>query len=252
MVIPHILMHVCCWSGGEDSTATVILAHIHGEPLDEIIYTEVMFDKEKGVSGELPEHIYFVKHVAKPLFESWGYKVTVLQSDRDYLHCFHRIIEKPVKHMEHKGKQFGFPLVECGRCRCGIKRDCKIAPINRYMRTLGQKTIQYVGICANESARLASLDKEENKVSLLYKYGFTKAMTRQLCEDYGLRSPSYQYSNRGGCWFCPYAKEEEQRMVKACYPEAWDTFVSLEDVPNVANYKWSIFRRSLKEIDKML
>lgn len=39
-------MHVASWSGGKDSTASIILAHEHGEPLDLIVFSEVMFDKK--------------------------------------------------------------------------------------------------------------------------------------------------------------------------------------------------------------
>ena len=48
-------VYIASWSGGKDSTASIILAHEHGEPLDLIIFSEVMFDRE--TSGELPEHI---------------------------------------------------------------------------------------------------------------------------------------------------------------------------------------------------
>ena len=67
------------WSGGKDSTASIILAHENHEPLDEIIFCEVMFDIQHGISGENPHHIHFVKEVGKPIFESWGYKVTILR-----------------------------------------------------------------------------------------------------------------------------------------------------------------------------
>lgn len=38
-------MKVICWSGGKDSTATVILAHKNNIKIDYIIMSEVMFDK---------------------------------------------------------------------------------------------------------------------------------------------------------------------------------------------------------------
>ena len=41
---------ICSCSMGKDSLATVILALMHHEPLDEIVYCEVMFDKE--ISGD--------------------------------------------------------------------------------------------------------------------------------------------------------------------------------------------------------
>ena len=49
------MKYIASWSGGKDSTASIILAHENKEPLDLIIFSEVMFDKD--ISGELPEHI---------------------------------------------------------------------------------------------------------------------------------------------------------------------------------------------------
>ena len=66
------MKYIASCSGGKDSIATIILAHENKEPLDEIVFAEVMFDEE--TSGELPEHIDFIKNRAFPLFERWGYK----------------------------------------------------------------------------------------------------------------------------------------------------------------------------------
>lgn len=71
-------MHVASCSFGKDSIATVILAHENNEPLNEIIYSEVMFDK--NISAELPEHRDFIYNVAIPNFERMGYKVNVLRA----------------------------------------------------------------------------------------------------------------------------------------------------------------------------
>lgn len=53
------MKYIASWSGGKDSTTSIILAHEHNEPLDLIIFSEVMFDK--NISGELPKHIDFIK-----------------------------------------------------------------------------------------------------------------------------------------------------------------------------------------------
>lgn len=53
------MQYIASWSGGKDSTASIILAHENNEPLDFIIFSEVMFDK--NISGELPEHIELSK-----------------------------------------------------------------------------------------------------------------------------------------------------------------------------------------------
>ena len=236
------------WSGGKDSTASIILAHEHNEPLDTIVFCEVMYDLKNNISGENPQHIEFIREKAKPLFESWGYKVDILRADRDYLDFFHRIIEKPRKHMDHKGKKFGFPVFGL----CGVKRDLKLKPIKEYYKGIPGDVIQYVGICADEKRRLLSLHSQTGRISLLDKYGFTEQMAREKCEEYGLLSPCYQFSNRGGCWFCPNAKLAEHREIKKLYPDVWNQFVSLENEDNVANYKYNVYGKTLHEIDEEL
>lgn len=236
------------WSGGKDSTASVILAHEHNEPLDTIVFCEVMYDLSNNISGENPEHIKFIKQTAKPLFENWGYKVEILRSDRDYLDFFYRIIKFPRKHMDHKGKKFGFPVIG----RCGVKRDLKLKPISDFYKGIADDLVQYVGICADETRRLNALHKQPGRISLLEKYGITEDMAKAKCEEYGLLSPSYKYSKRGGCWFCPNAKIDEHRVIKQLYPDAWNQFVLLENEDNVANYKFNVFGKTLHEIDNEL
>ena len=91
------MFYISSWSGGKDSTASIILAHEHNEPLDLIIFSEVMFDKD--ISGELPEHIDFIKNKCIPLFESWGYETKILHADLTYMNIF---LRQPTK-----GKRFG-------------------------------------------------------------------------------------------------------------------------------------------------
>ena len=126
------MLYFHSWSGGKDSTASVILDHIHGLPPSTIIFSEVMFDKKRGISGELPEHIDFVKNKAKPLFESWGYKVEILHSDRDYLDLFFQVTQKS-KVPERNGKYAGWLLGGM----CYANPALKIKPIKQYIKALG-------------------------------------------------------------------------------------------------------------------
>ena len=242
------MRHILSWSGGKDSTASIIVAHEKGEPLDVIVFAEVMFDKQKGISGENPLHIDYIKNKAIPMFESWGYEVVVLRSDMDYLDNFFTVIDNPRKHMEHKGKYRGFPPTGF----CTIKRECKEKPIKEYCKSLDEEYVQYVGICADETRRLESLHKSENKQSLLEKYGVTEAMAKWICLEYDLLSPCYQFSNRGGCWFCPNAKLREQEYIRNADMETWQRFVALEKEPNIAGKKWSIYGKSLRDVEASL
>lgn len=235
------------WSGGKDSTASIILAHIHNEPVDSIVFAEVMFDIANGISGENPRHIDFIKNKAIPRFESWGYKVDIIHSNRDFLSVFNRVIERPTKHLKHKGLKYGFPVNGC----CSVKRDCKMRAIKSYYNAIGEEFVQYVGIAIDEPKRLASLHKTNN-ISLLEKYGLTEADAMQLCEEYGLVSPTYEFSKRGGCWFCPNAKLAEHRDIRNRYPEVWKQYVNLE-CEEVAFDKWNTFsNKTLHDIECML
>ena len=159
-------------------------------------------------------------------------------------------MKNPRKHMENKGKRLGFPA---GKGFCSIKRDCKVNMIKNYKKSLACKNIiDYVGICIDEPNRLESLHKNPNTISLLERYNYTEAMARELCESYGLLSPIYNLTKRGGCWFCPNAKLSEMSAVKQQSPELWREFIELENEPNLATYKWNVFRESLHEIDKKI
>lgn len=80
------MKHILTCSFGKDSIATALLALQHGEPLDELVYSEVMFSDT--VSGELPEHKRFIYETAIPYFEKRGIPTRVLRGQKTYLDCF--------------------------------------------------------------------------------------------------------------------------------------------------------------------
>lgn len=227
------MKHLSCWSGGKDSTASIILAHEHGEPLDIILFSEVMFDK--NISGELPEHIDFVKNKCIPLFKSWGYRTEILHSDKTFLDCFNHVIEKSEK---NKGKIQGFPTPRM----CKINDRCKTRPLDSYLRGLGEDYIKYVGIASDEPKRLARMG--ENQISLLYKYGYTEDGAYELCQMYGLISPVYEFATRNGCWFCPNAKDEELKRLRKNHRELWNKLLKLEEKQNLLIDKWNAITKT--------
>lgn len=236
--------YIANFSGGKDSTATIILAHEHGEPLDEVVFSEVMYSE--SVSGEMPEHIDFVKNVAFPLFESWGYKTRILRAEKNYLDCFYHILKRS-RYPERIGKKAGFPMAG----KCAINRDCKVKPIEDYLRTKDKGEVtQYIGIAADEPKRLARLDTGK-KVSLLAKYNYTEEMAKAKAKQYGLLSPCYKYSTRGGCWFCPNSGMRELRHLRSDYEELWNELLRLEEVPDIVGSVWNSRNRvSIHEIEE--
>lgn len=185
--------YIASFSGGKDSTASIILAHENNEPLDLIIFCEVMFDED--TSGELPEHIDFIKNQAFPLFHSWGYKTQIIHGPTNYMEIFNHRIERTKKE-ERKGMKAGFPMA----MRCALNRSCKVRPIQKFYKERNMDEItQYIGIAIDEPKRLERLkDGNNNKVSLLAKYGYTEEMALSLCKKYNLLSPIYEFAPRGG------------------------------------------------------
>ncbi len=128
-------------SFGKDSIATILLALENNEPLDRVIFSEVMFDHSRNISGELPEHIEWIYNTAIPRFESMGVKVCVVKSNKDYKYFFC----KCRRGGEFKGLLYGFPIGK----RCIINRECKVAPIKRYIKQFSD-VVQYIGIAYDE------------------------------------------------------------------------------------------------------
>lgn len=223
------MLYFHSWSGGKDSTASVILDHIHGLPPSTIIFSEVMFDKKRGISGELPEHIDFVMNKAKPIFESWGYKVVIVRAEKDYFDLFHHILERSSK-PERIGKKRGFLIGGL----CTGNRELKIRPIKDFYKALdleGDEYTQYVGIAMDEPNRLERL-RGTNKISLLERFEYTEKMAYDLCKEYDLLSPIYNFSKRGGCWFCPNQSYSEIARLKRKHPELWDELRQLSEEEN--------------------
>lgn len=208
-------------SFGKDSLYTVILALEHGEPLDEVLYCEVMFDD--NTSGEVPEHRDFVYNRGIPFLDSCGIKTTIIRSEKTFISSFYRKIIKG----QRKGKLNSWPI--CGKC-C-IQRDCKIRPIQRYTRQLDGDVIRYLGIASDEQERLMRLESGK-EISLLEKYSKTEGDAWNACKKYGLLSPAYDFAPRNGCFFCPNAKEPELRHLYDHHQNLWERLLECQAAPN--------------------
>lgn len=203
--------------------ATLLLAAENNEPLDEVVYSEVMFDPE--TSGEVPEHRDFIYNVLKPFAEqNLGVKFNILRAGKTYDDVFHHVLTRG----KYSGQKRGF--IWAGMC--GVNRDCKMPPITKYCKSLGE-TVDYVGIAKDEPKRLARL--KDNQVSLLDKYGFTEADAAKLCEKYSLLSPVYEHCRRNGCWFCPNARNSELKHLAEHHPELFKKLIKWEREDNVFN-----------------
>lgn len=207
------MRYLASCSFGKDSLAAILLAKKHGEPLDEAVYCEVMFDKT--ISGEVPEHRDFIYTKGIPALERMGIKVTVLRGKKTYVDLFTGRITRGPK----KGMLRSFPV--CGKCY--VQRDCKLRPILRYQKTLPPDTVQYIGIAKDEQERLLRL--EGRQVSLLEKYNCTEQDAKELCRQAGLLSPIYQSPTGAAAGSAPTPSGRScgtsMTTTRSCGPECW-------------------------------
>ena len=228
-------------SGGKDSVATMILAHEHNEPLDEVVYSEVMFDPE--TSGEHPEHLEFVLTKVKPFVENvLNVPFIHLRSQKTYVDVFKR----PISRGDNIGKPYGFAYPGM----CAINRDCKIPPITQYWQRQDKNVIQYVGIAYDEQERLMRMHGT-NRISLMNKYGITEKRAVQMCVEYGLYSPCYNFSERNGCWFCPNCRTPTLSKFRASHPDLWEELRKLAKTPDLCSYGFK-YGKTVEEVDKIL
>ena len=234
--------NVVSCSFGKDSMATVILALTHGEPLDEVVYCEVMFDE--NTSGEVPEHRDFVYGTAIPFLKRLGVAVHVVRSEKTFVGQFQHRIGGCGR---NAGKIWSWPL--CGRCY--VSRDLKVRPMDTWKRKhwSGEEIVQYVGFANDEIDRLARMDSYKYPTSsLLEKYSITEGDALTLCRKYGLLSPIYEFAPRNGCFFCPNAREKELRHLYDHHPDLWKRLLKLQTLPEKVTER---FTRELRfdEID---
>lgn len=134
--------------------------------------------------------------------------------------------------------------------RCKINRDLKIPPIRSYFKKLnlaGTEYIQYIGIALDEPKRLQRL-QGTNKISLLQRFGYTEQMAYDLCKEYGLLSPIYRISRRGGCWFCPNQSYGELAHLITDHPELWEELRKLDAEKNVVSHGFK-YGKTLEQVE---
>ena len=107
------------------------------------------------------------------------------------------------------------------------------------MKSFEEEFTQYIGIAIDEPVRLDRVVRTTNQISLLQKYGYTEQMAFDLCKKYDLLSPIYDFAPRGGCWFCPNARDCELRHLRNDHNDLWNKLLELENIPNLIGWRWN-------------
>ena len=216
--------NVVALSGGKDSMATCILMAMLDIPF-KTITAEVWWKED--ITGENPYHYEFLHNQVENKLQEWGITYDFIKSDITAFQYMTTPIVRSAEHPERIGKLRGFPI--CGKC--GIQRDCKSRPCNLYYKEHQNLDNIITGIAANETNRLDS-NSANSKTSILELLDIKEYETYAICNGEKLLSPTYTFSERGGCWFCPNQKIQELELLYREFPHLWDELMTVQRMPN--------------------
>lgn len=230
-------------SGGKDSVATCILLYYLDIPF-KTVTAEVWW--KKNITGENPLHYEFMHEKLFPKLNSWGVKTDIVSSDITAYDYMTTPIKYSRENPERVGKLRGFPL--CGKC--GIQRDCKTRVCEKYYKAISEPSNVIWGFASNEKDRVLS-GAAENKIALLSEMGIHEGSTFGISSKEGLLSPTYNFSDRGGCWFCPNQKLYELALLYWNFPTYWEELMQIQKLPNKVT---ELFNRTqtLYDIEKII
>ena len=206
---------IVAWSGGKDSTATIILMHEHGIPIKEIIYVRMMYDDT--LPATLPVMTEFVDS-AKAVFESWGYPVRIVKSRKTAKDLIEQKYVRSSKESKN-GHCYGVTAFARGCCTfTTIKCNTVKALINN--------DYEMIGYAADETSRTHRLGGF--KQSIMVELGINEIETFDICRKYNLLSPLYELGfARDGCWFCPNATVKQRMYLKQNNPELVEEIIKM-------------------------
>ncbi|MCI8589699.1 MAG: phosphoadenosine phosphosulfate reductase family protein [Clostridiales bacterium] len=170
------MKHILSFSGGKDSTYLAFYLIENGYPLDEV----VMFD----TGWEFPQMYAHIEKM-RVYFENHSVKFTVLKPKNsfDYL-----MADKPVKE-RGGGQHFGYSWCGLKGCRWGTSE--KLVALDKYIES--QNAIVYIGIAADETARLQK-ERKLYKRFPLAENDITEAECLRGCYERGLPGTDYTKS----------------------------------------------------------
>ena len=235
--------NIILWSGGKDSTATIILAHEFGIPIDSVVIALLYFDKKRGIYAADPYHIEWLMNFAVPKIRSWGYDVNIYEANHDYMYWFNKIV-KHSKVEEKNGKKCGFLIG--GMCKLAGEKQSTIKRIDRDHK----RDTHILGICSDETERIERMVKRGQR-SILSENGFTQEDARRICEEYGLLSPIYRKNSRDGCWFCPNASIKHYARLKTERQELYSELEKMSKDKNLVSYGFK-YGKTFQEVDEMV
>ncbi len=208
------MKYVASLSGGKDSVAMVLRLMEENRPLTNAVF----FD-----TGMEFKAVYNVLDKIEPEIRAYGAEFKVLKPENDFLVD---MLLRPV-HEGTERERFGYDW--CGGM-CRWRTAGKINAIQKYLNSLHDDYVQYIGIAADEPNRIKY---ENNKTYPLNEWGMTEAECLQYCydRDYNWKEDGvelYSILDRVSCWCCANKNLKELRNIYLHLPRYWGMLKGLQ------------------------
>jgi 3'-phosphoadenosine 5'-phosphosulfate sulfotransferase (PAPS reductase)/FAD synthetase len=189
------------WSGGKDSTATILLMLELGIPIRQVNHVRMMWDDE--IPATLPVMYQFVDECVER-FRKMGLTVNVVKSKKTAVDLCTKVYTRS-KRKENNGKMYGITAFS--------REMCIFSAVKTETGKAQQQKEGYcmLGYAADEAKRLIRLN--DRNQSILASLGVNETECYEICRKEGMLSPHYSSGIiRDGCWFCPNATEHERKV----------------------------------------
>lgn len=204
------------WSGGKDSTCSVIKHIERGDKVKIVTYIPMFTD---DIPLILKDHYNFIMETSKKFIEM-GCEFHLVKGI-----TYYDYVTRPILRGPNKGKIYAFPCILAGKC--GFNRDSKSKACNNF--DVGEFDYTSVGIAYDEKKRHKQLN--DKKRSILVELQITEKQALEYCKSVDLLSPIYKKGlKRDGCGLCPQASEFERGLWFNDYPEAIPLVIELQNL----------------------
>lgn len=225
MTIEEMRNHewVVSWSGGKDSTATILKAIEYNIPIKKVVGVMMMWDET--LSLDLPEVVDFKYKTAERLRNEFGLTVELVPSIKTFMQDTTQLITTRSKKENAIGKPNGIVSALMGKCHGTTVKT------NTVKKHRDKDDLELIGITIDEPKRLARLEGK-NKYSLLATLNLTQEDSYKICEEYNMLSPVYTMYElqRDGCFVCPNARKAEREYIKNNHPELFEKIVYMYNI----------------------
>ena len=244
------MKYIATISGGKDSVTMCDLLLKKKNHIDYIVFTDTLLEFKL-----MYPYIEKVKAYFKSRYRVAEKKFIILKPNTTFEEwCFGTIKKDNAKRV---GAIRGIPSsTEAGICYW--RRESKIYPMERFVKTLNDEVTFYIGYTLDENRSIANTEKITYEYPLQNIFKMSERDCQQYLINQEMENPLYKYFSRTGCGVCPFQSDRAFFQIYKHFKEDWEYMKWIEARlekyeamgMTVINKNWFGGRRSILDVEK--